>query len=162
MSPCFAFVLYSGVIRHAHWWSCLPLLTRKGGDYKKREKGIHSVAAKEKGSRHVLWCLGLENRVIFQISMLGILMPYLYKFQVLLENQSIQGLQQCSLLVCVLSFPATTPCHLCTLLECRECCLLRGYLDTGHGGMEGRAEQLRQPAVEPCLDFWKCLCQGAF
>lgn len=58
MSSCFAFVLYSGVVRHAHRSSCLPLLTRKGGDYKKREKGIHSVVAKEKSSPHVLLCLG--------------------------------------------------------------------------------------------------------
>lgn len=65
MSPCFAFVLYSGIVRHAHCWSCLPLLTKKGRGYKKkkREKGICCVADEEKGSPHVLLCLGLENRV---------------------------------------------------------------------------------------------------
>lgn len=105
----------------------------------------------------------LENRVIFQMTMLGILIPYLYKFQVLLlslENQSIQGLQQSILLVCVLSFPATAQCHLYALLECKGCCLLQGYLDTGHGGMEGRAAEAA--CCGALLALLKVLISGSF
>lgn len=43
--------------------ACLCLQKREGVIKKKREKGICCVADEEKGSPHVLLCLGLENRV---------------------------------------------------------------------------------------------------
>lgn len=52
------------------------------GDYKKRGNDSHSGAAEEKGCPDVLLLLGLENRVVSQMSRLGILISYLNKCQI--------------------------------------------------------------------------------